>query len=369
MTTTEPSSPGRIVNDRYRLLEPIGQGGMGEVWLADDTLLDRRVALKSLLLGAFPDAPEMRKRAFREAKALARVRHPGIVGIHDVFFADDDPWIVMEFVQGVSLADLLAERDRLPERDAARTALALLDALDVVHRNGVVHRDLKPANVLVEDDGRVRLIDFGIAYVGGASRVTSTGQVVGTAEYMAPERIRDADLGPAADLWSLGVVLFEALEGRSPFRRDGGADAPWPTLWAVMNEPPPRPVSSGRLTDAVLRLLEKDPAARLTSEDLRRTLRTVLASRPGPPRVPTGDRPFFRGGTVGDDPPTREDPRPRGDRRTPDGSRTSKGRRAPGAARRPDDRGAPGDRRPPAGEVGEPGKRVAGGGAAARADG
>ncbi|MBE1530705.1 protein kinase domain-containing protein [Actinomadura algeriensis] len=335
MTTTEPSSPGRVLGGRYRLVRPVARGGMGEVWLAEDALLDRRVALKSLLLGAFPDAPELRRRAFREAKALARVAHPGIVGIYDVLVDGDDPWIVMELVRGVSLADVLAERATLPERDAARTALALLDALDAAHRSGVVHRDVKPANIMVEDDGRVRLIDFGIAYVGGASKLTRTGLIVGTADYLAPERIKGADAGPPADLWSLGVVLFEALEGRSPFRRGEGADAPSATLWAVMNEPPPRPVASGRLAGPVLRLLEKDPAARLTSDALRRALRRVLAP-PAPARGPVVvDRPIGCGGVVDreppDEPPTRADAGPR---------------RAAGP-------------RPP-GRAGDPGERVAG---------
>ncbi|MEV5824699.1 protein kinase [Spirillospora sp. NPDC052242] len=336
MTTTE-SSPGRVLNDRYRLVEPVGRGGMGEVWLAEDTVLDRRVALKALLLGAFTNAPELRERAFREAKALARVAHPGIVGIYDVFLDGGDPWLVMELVEGVPLADVLAERT-LTERDAARTALALLDALDAVHRSGVVHRDVKPANVLIEDGGRVRLIDFGIALVGDAARLTGTGLVVGTAEYMAPERIRGADVGPPADLWSLGVVLFEALEGRSPFRRGEGPDVASATLWAVMHEPPPHPTASGRLAAPVLGLLEKDPSARLTSESLRRTLDAVLAP-PARDRAPITDdgEPFSCGGTPDHDPaPTRTDP----SRRPPPKRRTSDGGRIPGEPR------SPGERRP-----------------------
>ncbi|MFV2171654.1 protein kinase [Actinomadura sp. LOL_016] len=351
MTTTESSTPGRdLLNDRYLVLSAVAGGGMGEVWLAHDTVLDRRVALKSLRLGVLPD-PELRGRAFREAKALARVAHPGIVGIYDVFVEDDDPWLVMEFVEGRTLAEVLEAEGALPVRDAARAALALLDALDAAHRNGVVHRDVKPSNVLVEDDGRVRLIDFGIALVGDTARLTGTGLVVGTAEYMAPERFGAAEAGPPADLWSLGVLLFEALEGFSPFRRGEGRDVASATLWAVMHEPPPRPVASGRLAASVLRLLEKDPDARLTSAPLRRTLRTVLAAPPDP--GPVIDRPHFCGGVVDEPPadpdpttdttpptrsPTRRDttphpphtPRVPGEARTPGGGRDSGGGRVAG---------------------------------------
>ncbi|WP_176611694.1 serine/threonine-protein kinase [Actinomadura sp. WMMB 499] len=299
MTTTDPSPGGGPRGGRYEVLSAVAGGGMGEVWLAHDTLLDRRVALKSLRLGVLPNR-ELRGRAFREAKALARVAHPGIVGIYDVFVEDGDPWLVMEYVEGRTLAEVLRADGALPPRSAAGTALALLDALDAAHRNGVVHRDVKPANVLVEEDGRVRLVDFGIALVGDTARFTGTGLVVGTAEYMAPERFKGADAGPPADLWSLGVLLFEMLEGFSPFRRGEGADAHSATLYAVIHEAPPRPVASGRLTEPVLRLLEKDPDARLTSESLRRTLRAVLdvPSDPGP----IIDRPHFCGGVVHDQP-------------------------------------------------------------------
>lgn len=213
-----PPEP-RVVNGRYRLAYKLGDGGMGSVWLADDTLLDRSVALKELIQrGAPNNLEERRMRALQEARAMARVRHPAIVPIHDVFFIDDDPWIVMEYIKGQSLHDIIRERT-LDERTIAKIGLQVLRGLMAVHRAGVVHRDVKPMNILVADDS-VFLVDFGIARITGDASLTGQS-IVGTPDFLAPERFKAGyKVGPPADIWALGVTFFYALEGYSPFWRD-----------------------------------------------------------------------------------------------------------------------------------------------------
>lgn len=281
----------RVVCDRYRLLERLGDGGMGSVWLAEDLLLRRRVALKRLV--EHLDRRELdrhRKRIVREAQALARLSHPSIVQIYDIVTERGDPWIVMEYVRGRSLADVIDAR-RLDAPTTAEIGLHVLGALQAAHKAGVLHRDVKPSNIIVGDDGKVFLVDFGVAHITDADSITTGRVLLGTIEYLAPERLAGSPAGPLADLWSLGVTFYYALEGHSPFRR--GGDRPTAaTMWAIMNDPPPPLGTTGPLADAVLRLLDKQPEQRMTAGVLELTLRSIMdgvrSSPPGAPR-PVGD--------------------------------------------------------------------------------
>ncbi|NDU75236.1 protein kinase [Actinomadura sp. DSM 109109] len=283
----------RTLNGRYRVRSRLGSGGMGTVWLGDDLTLRRRVALKAINLepGRPGEAHPLVARAMREAQALARVRHPSVVEIYDLFVDDGVPWLVMELVEGRTLADRVAEGP-LPEREAAGIGLQALDGLDAVHRAGVLHRDVKPANILLAADGRVLLADFGIARLTGAASLTVTNTVLGTLEFMAPEQIAGGEATAASDLWALGVSLFCALEGYSPFRRGPDVVNVPATLYAIVHEAAPAPARPGPLADAVARLLDKDPAARLDSPGLRSVLRDVLreAPRPSRPAAPAAPR-------------------------------------------------------------------------------
>ncbi|MBR7675895.1 serine/threonine protein kinase, partial [Streptomyces daliensis] len=213
-----------LLADRYRVGARLGRGGMGTVWRAEDELLGRSVAVKQIHLeegvpaGA---ARELHRRTLREARTVAQVGHPSILVVHDVVEQDGRPWIVMELVEGESLADRIARGGPVTAHEAARVGVALTRALRAAHARGVLHRDLKPANVLLEEGtGRVVLTDFGIAQVAGMTTISETGAFVGSPEYTAPERMTDDRTGPEADLWSLGVLLCAAVEGETPFHRD-----------------------------------------------------------------------------------------------------------------------------------------------------
>jgi len=249
---------------------------MGSVWLAEDQLLERSVALKELIQHVNdPDRDERRIRAMREARAMARVHHPAIVRIHDVFVSGADPWIVMEYVSGHSLAEIIASNRRLDEWTIARIGLPVLLGLSAAHRAKVVHRDVKPANILVAEDDSVFLVDFGIAKIAGDMSLTATRTVLGTPEFLAPERLSDRPVGPAADLWSLGVTFFYALEGYSPFLRKGERSHE-ATTSAILYQAPPRPRNRGRLADVILRLLNKDPSQRIDAEELAEILQSII---------------------------------------------------------------------------------------------
>jgi flagellar motility protein MotE (MotC chaperone) len=279
MTSTEPP------HDRYRILSPLGRGGMGHVWRAEDLVLNRMVALKMVTLepGRPGDREAMIERALREARALAGISHPSVLEIYDVFVRDGAPWLVMKLVNGCSLAERIAVSGTLDEREAARIALRVLGALRAAHGAGVLHRDVKPANILLDRDGRVFLADFGIARIAGAPRLTSTNALLGTLEFMSPEQVALREPTGASDLWSLGVTLFCALEGYSPFRRGGEDVNPAATINAISHDPVPECHRSGRLTAAIQGLLDKDPATRLDAPGLRRILESVLDDRPGKP--------------------------------------------------------------------------------------
>ena len=265
------TSEQRILNGRFRLLYTLGAGGMASVWLAEDQMLERPVALKELApRNGGDDLEARRERALQEARALARIRHPAIVPVHDVFFTDDDPWIVMEYIKGQSLK-VLIDRHPLHDETIARIGLHVLRGLAAVHQADIVHRDIKPDNILVADDGSIFLVDFGIARIAGDKSLTSLNSVVGTPEYVAPERLQPGRrVGPPADLWSLGVTFYCAIEGTSPFRRDSehGYQA---TTHAILHEAPRPPARPSRLTDLILRLLHKDPDKRADADEVSGT--------------------------------------------------------------------------------------------------
>jgi eukaryotic-like serine/threonine-protein kinase len=269
--TQAQGTTGRLLADRYRLGEVLGRGGMGTVWRAVDETLGRPVAVKELRFPGNVDEDEKRRlvtRTLREAKATARIRTTGAVTVFDVVEEDDRPWIVMELVEGRSLSDAIRADGPLTPRRAAEVGLAVLDVLRAAHREGILHRDVKPSNVLIAEDGRVVLTDFGIAQVEGDPSVTSTGMLVGAPSYISPERARGQKPGPASDLWSLGALLYAAVQGRPPYDR-GSAIA---TLTAVMTEPVTMPKLSGPLADAIHGLLIKDPDKRLDDAAVRRLL-------------------------------------------------------------------------------------------------
>ncbi|MER5179572.1 serine/threonine-protein kinase [Streptomyces sp. NPDC002896] len=276
---------GRLIAGRYRLLSKLGHGGMGTVWRAKDETVDREVAVKE------PRVPEHlpereRVNAFermrREARAAARLDHPAVVTVHDVAVEDGRPWIVMEFVQGRSLGDALKE-GTLGALEAARIGLEVLGALEAAHQAGILHRDVKPDNVMLGRYGKVVLTDFGIAQIEGETSLTDTGNFVGSPEFIAPERVLGQRPGPASDLWSLGVVLYAATEGVSPFRRNNTPS----TLQAVLNATPAAPASAqGPLAEAINGLLQKDPAHRPAAARIRHLLeQAAQPPQPQPTQV------------------------------------------------------------------------------------
>jgi eukaryotic-like serine/threonine-protein kinase len=267
------NGPGRRVANRYELTDELGHGGMGVVWRATDTLLARQVALKEVDLPRGGDAQEregLRARVTREARAAARLSHPGVVTVYDIAHDGDRDYIVMELVSAPTLEELVRTNGPLAPDRAARLGLGLLDALEAAHRAGIVHRDLKPRNVMVHQDGATKLADFGIASVQGDPRLTATGLVVGSPAYMAPEQVEAEPVSPATDLWALGATLWFAVEGQPPF---GGGE--FQTLSAIVNGRPRQPRRLGPLAPVLARLLVKDPAARATPAQVRPLLRQV----------------------------------------------------------------------------------------------
>ncbi|MER6024894.1 protein kinase [Streptomyces sp. NPDC001851] len=291
----------RVIAGRYRLEARIGRGGMGVVWRAVDQVLGRRVAVKELLPDdslAEDDARRRRDRTFREARAVAQLRHPHIIVVHDVVEQDERPYLVMELIDGGSLADRISRQGPVDAAEAARIGVALLSAVHTAHEAGVLHRDIKPANVLIESGtGRVVLTDFGIAQVEGATTLTETGSFVGSPEYTAPERMSGLRTGPESDLWSVGALLCTVLSGESPFRRDslGGI------LHAVVAAEIRPPAEAEPLLPVVRGLLERDPDRRLGAAAAEQMLRTFLETgrtpeAPGPAGTPAAGRGHRIGG-------------------------------------------------------------------------
>ncbi|MFD3378678.1 MULTISPECIES: protein kinase [unclassified Streptomyces] len=269
---------GLLLSGRYRLVDSIGSGGMGRVWRAHDEVLHRAVAIKELtaaLYVADNDRPVLLARTRAEARAAARINHSAVVTVHDVLEHDGRPWIVMELVEGHSLADAVKESGRVEPREAARVGLWVLRALRAAHAAGVLHRDVKPGNVLLSNDRRVLLTDFGIAQVEGDTTITRTGEIVGSVDYLAPERVRGHDPGPSSDLWALGATLYTAVEGRSPFRRT----TPLTTMQAVVGEEPEELTHAGPLAPVIAALLRKDPAERPGPEEAEQMLAEAAEGR------------------------------------------------------------------------------------------
>ncbi|MFF8398730.1 serine/threonine-protein kinase [Streptomyces sp. NPDC016172] len=269
---------GLLIAGRYRLAESIGSGGMGRVWHAHDEVLHRSVAIKELTAALYVSESEqaiLLARTRAEARAAARINHSAVVTVHDVLEHDGRPWIVMELVEGRSLADAVKEKGRVEPREAARIGLWVLRALRAAHTAGVLHRDIKPGNVLLGRDGRVLLTDFGIAQIEGDTTITRTGEVVGSVDYLAPERVRGHDPGPSSDLWALGATLYTAVEGRSPFRRT----TPLTTMQAVVEEEAAELQHAGPLTPVITALLRKDPGTRPDASEAEQMLAEAAEGR------------------------------------------------------------------------------------------
>ena len=268
---------GHVVAGRYRLISALGNGGMGTVWLAEDELLARRVAVKEVSPPAdmTPHEREMlRERTLREARTAARLSHPNVVAIYDVVEDDGRPWIVMELVPSRSLRDVVQENGPLTVQQAAAVGLQVLAALNAAHALGIMHRDVKPGNVLIDATGRAVLADFGIARTQDSSTLTTTGMIVGSPSYIAPERARGERGGPESDLWSLGATLYALVEGRPAYDRAG----PLPTLMAVVSEDPDPPSLAGTLWPVIRGLLDHIPSRRLGPAEAERLLRQVAGT-------------------------------------------------------------------------------------------
>ncbi len=268
---------GRLVSGRYSLEVPLGSGGMGTVWAAEDTLLKRRVAVKQVKLPpSIPVAERdaIKARATREARAAAQLSHPSVVTIFDVL-EDDGTYIVMELVEAPTLAETVRTNGPLGYREAARIGLELLDALVAAHSKGIIHRDVKPGNVMCPPNGHTKLADFGIASLKGDPKITTTGMIMGSPSFMAPEQATSGATGPATDLWSLGATLYFATEGVAPFDRG----QPIPTLAAVVHDDAPTPQGAGALGPVIAVLMSKEPAERPDPAELRRMLTDVLEDR------------------------------------------------------------------------------------------
>jgi hypothetical protein len=249
---------------------------MGTVWRAADTLLRRDVAVKEVILppGMAPsDRDAMYERTLREARAAAALQHPAVVQVYDVVHEAGRPWIVMELLDARSLADMIIEDGPVAPRAVAKIGIALLGALEVAHAIGVLHRDVKPANVLICTDGRCVLTDFGVARMPTDVQLTTPGMVLGSPHFISPERAMGQDFGPPSDLFSLGVTLYTAVEGRPPFDKGD----PIETMHAVVEDPPAPPTRAGALTQVLFGLLEKDPSRRYDVMLSRSMLRELLA--------------------------------------------------------------------------------------------
>ena len=275
-----PAAPGqRVVAGRYVLLGELGRGGMGVVWRAQDQVIGRQVAVKELRLPDAESAAVFSERALREVRTSGRLNDPAVVTVFDVVTDGGTTFIVMELVEAPSLADLVRRDGPLPAPQAAQRGERVLAALRAAHAAGIVHRDVKPANILVAPDGRVKLTDFGIAHAIDDPRLTTSGMVVGSPAFMAPERVQGHEAMPESDLWSLGATLFFAVEGSIPFERATTAA----TLHAIMTEVPYLTRGQGPLAAAVLGLLVANPEARLTAAQAQHLLATAQGIRPTPP--------------------------------------------------------------------------------------
>ena len=275
-----PIVTGHVVAGRYRLISALGNGGMGTVWLAEDDVLSRQVAVKEVSPPADMTDHErelLRERTLHEARTAARLSHPNVVTIYDVVEDDGRPWIVMELVPSRSLRDLVDAEGPLAPQRAAEVGLQILAALSAAHALGIMHRDVKPGNVLIDSGGRAVLADFGIARTQESPALTTSGMIVGSPSYIAPERARGERGGPESDLWSLGATLYALVEGRPAYARQGAL----PTLMAVVNEDPDPPSRAGALWPVIRGLLDHVPSRRLDADEAGRMLREVAETGGG----------------------------------------------------------------------------------------
>ncbi|MGP3981732.1 serine/threonine-protein kinase [Streptomyces sp. KR80] len=319
---------GRLLAGRYRVVRQLGRGGMGVVCRAVDEVLGREVAVKVLRTyrdSSGPELTDLRLRMQREARAAARIKHPGVIAVHDVAEDDGCPLIIMELIDGPSLDDVIREHGVIGPREAAAIGAKVMEALDAAHRAGVLHRDVKPGNVLLDRGsthadappgpgagvpplgGRVVLTDFGIATMddpgdGAATRITQSGDIVGSLDYLAPERAQGQEPGAASDVWSLGATLYAAVEGSAPFRRT----STYSTITAIVAEPMPEPRRAGPLTPVLRELMHKDPQRRPDAPRARKLLEAVAAGLPyeGP-----GDAPDLGGAGASREPTVLDTPR------------------------------------------------------------
>ncbi|MDG4811237.1 serine/threonine-protein kinase [Micromonospora sp. WMMD1120] len=271
-----------LIAGRYRLLDLVGTGGMGRVWLARDEMLHRDVAVKEVVPPSWlaeAEREQLRLRTLREARTAARLNHPNVVRIYDVVHDRESPWIVMEYVPSRSVQQIISAEGPLSPQRTARIGLAVLAALRAAHTAGVLHRDVKPHNVLVADDGRVVLTDFGLAtFDGGDGAMTGPGTVLGSPQFVAPERAREGVSDPRTDMWSLGATLYATVEGQSPYARSTAMA----TLSALATEPPDPMRRAGPLRQVITGLLQRDPWRRLTAVEAEPLLRRAAASAQQP---------------------------------------------------------------------------------------
>ncbi|QUQ70859.1 serine/threonine-protein kinase [Kutzneria sp. CA-103260] len=276
-----PESPSndrsRVIAGRYRLEHVLGNGSMGTVWAAYDEFLQRKVAVKEVLLPpGIPagEADALRERTLREARAIAVLSHPNVVTLHDIARQDGEPFVVMELVPSRSLAEVVRQQGPLNTQQTAAVADAVAAGLEAAHRAGITHRDVKPGNVLVGDSGQIKLTDFGIARNVAENTMTSTGIMLGSPAYIAPEVASGQEVTPAADLWSLGATLFAVVEGVPPYDAD---DDPLATVTEVVHGDVPRAAAAGALEPVIAGLMVKDPGGRMSLAEVRRRLRPLLA--------------------------------------------------------------------------------------------
>jgi hypothetical protein len=279
VTQDQARADGRLIAGRYATLGELGRGGMGVVWLAEDRTIGRRVAIKELRLpdGVAPDERTVfEARVLREARTAGRLNDPGVVTVHDVVQEAGATFIVMELIQATTLSALVREQGPLSQAMVANLAEQLLSALAAAHAAGVVHRDVKPSNIMVQPNGRVKLTDFGIAQSTDDPRLTTSGVLVGSPVYMAPERLRGADADAGSDLWALGAVLFFAVEGYPAFERSSTAA----TMHAILTEVPFLTRCHGPLASVIMGLLNTHPEARPSAEQVRGLLAQTTNTPP-----------------------------------------------------------------------------------------
>jgi hypothetical protein len=266
-----PATPARLIGERYALLAELGRGGMGVVWRAEDRVIGRHVAVKELRLPSGVGQREreiFQERVLREARSAGRLNDPSVVTVYDVVNTVDATYIVMELVEAPTLADLVRAHGPLPAPQVAAIGEQMVTALEAAHAAGIVHRDVKPSNIMVLPSGRVKLADFGIAQAADDPKLTTSGMLIGSPAYMAPERVRGSEAIPASDMWAAGAVMFFAVEGRAGFERPTAAA----TLHAIVAEQPMLTRVAGPLASVIMGLLIPVPEARLTGPQVHALL-------------------------------------------------------------------------------------------------